>query len=290
MKEQIEAVQRMQNYIEAHLCEEITFAQLSEEAMFSPWYSRRLFLEFTGFTPAEYIRRLRLGKSALRLRDENVRILDIALDLGFGSVDGYQRAFLKEFGCNPKKYAQNPVPLRLFTPYGVKFRYLERREYSMENSKCVFIQIVEKPERKVIIKRGKKAENYYEYCNEVGCEIWGVLTSIKSISGEPVCMWLPEKYIKPGTSKYVQGVEVDMDYSGVIPEGCDIIDLPAAKFLMFQGEPFDEEDYEMAIDEICGAEKKYDPSVIGYSWDSENPRIQLEPIGKRGYIELVAVK
>ena len=29
---------------------------------------------------------------------------------------------------------------------------------------------------------------------------------------------------------------------------------------------------------------------IGYSWDESNPRIQLEPIGTRGYIELVAIK
>ena len=29
---------------------------------------------------------------------------------------------------------------------------------------------------------------------------------------------------------------------------------------------------------------------IGYEWDESNPRIQLEPIGERGYIELVPVK
>lgn len=34
----------------------------------------------------------------------------------------------------------------------------------------------------------------------------------------------------------------------------------------------------------------YDPSVIGYRWDKENPRIQLEPRGARGYIELRAVR
>ena len=34
----------------------------------------------------------------------------------------------------------------------------------------------------------------------------------------------------------------------------------------------------------------YDPSVIGYRWDDGNPRIQLEPRGQRGYIELRAVR
>ena len=35
---------------------------------------------------------------------------------------------------------------------------------------------------------------------------------------------------------------------------------------------------------------KYDPTVVGYRWDDENPRIQLEPRGERGCIELRAVK
>ena len=34
----------------------------------------------------------------------------------------------------------------------------------------------------------------------------------------------------------------------------------------------------------------YDPSVVGYRWDDENPCIQLEPRGQRGYIELRAVR
>lgn len=288
MQEQIEAVQRMQEYIEAHLREDISMADVARVSLFSPWHARRLFLEYTGVSPSDYIRKLRLKHSALKLRDEDVKILDVALESGFGSVDGYQRAFLKEFGCNPSDYSANPIPLHLFTPYGVKFRYMERKK-TMMSAKNVFMQVIEKPKRKVIIKRGKTATEYMKYCEEVGCDIWGVLVSMKSLCGEPVCLWLPKEYIKPGTSEYVQGVEVSVDYSGEIPEGFDVIELPASQFLMFQGEPFYEEEYEQAITDIWEAEKKYDPSVIGYQWDNGNPRIQLEPIGTRGYIELVPI-
>ena len=281
MQEQIEAVQRMQEYIEKHLCENISFADVAKASLFSPWHARRLFLEYTGVTPSEYIRKLRLKQSALKLRDEDVNILDAALDSGFGSVDGYQRAFRKEFGCNPSAYAADPIPLRLFTPYGVKFRYMERKETTM-GARNVFIQVIDKPKRKVMIKRGKTATGYMEYCEEVGCDIWGLLVSMKSLCGEPVCLWLPEAYIKPGTSQYVQGVEVAEDDTGEIPDGFDVIELPKAQYLMFQGEPFQEEDYQQAIAEIWGAEKNYDPSLIGYQWEDANTRIQLEPIGTRG--------
>ena len=289
MDEHIEAVQRMQDYIETNLDKNITTADLANVSRYSPWYSYRLFVELLHMTPAVYIRRLRLSKSALRLRDEKVKIIDVALDSGFESVDGYQRAFYKDFGCNPYEYSIRPTPIYLFKPYGIK--YANRKENKdMSEMKSVFVQVIEKPERKVIIKRGKEATEYFKYCEEVGCDVWGLLCSMKSICGEPVCLWLPKKYIAEGTSEYVQGVEVAMDYSGEIPEGFDVIELPKCKYIMFQGEPFEEEDFCEAIEEIWSAIKKYNPTSIGYKWDDSNPRIQLEPIGTRGYIELHPVK
>lgn len=289
MLEQIAAVQRMQDYIEAHLCENITLAALSKVSLYSPWYSYRLFVDKLGMTPADYIRKFRLSKSALKLRDNDCKIVDVAFEMGFGSVDGYSRAFRREFLCNPSEYASNPTPIYLFNPYGVKFRYIERRAI-MENLKNVFIQTIDKPARKVILKRGVKATEYFTYCEEVGCDVWGLLQSIEAIGGEPVCLWLPAAYQKQGTSEYVQGVEVSFEYNGVVPEGFDLIELPACKYLMFQGEPFAEEDYCLAIDEVKAAVEKYDPTLIGYSWTNQSPRIQLEPMGTRGYIELLPIK
>ena len=111
---------------------------------------------------------------------------------------------------------------------------------------------------------------------------------------------LKSPYLKPGKDKspggYLQyiatreGVEVAEDYDGVIPEGFEVITLPEANYLMFQGEPFDEEDYCNAIFAVQTAMDRYAPSVIGYCWDDLNPRIQLEPRGERGYIEMRAVR
>lgn len=290
MKEQILAVQRMQEYIAAHLEEEITLADLARESLFSPWHSYRLFRQYTNQTPSEYIRRLRLSKSAMRLKKGDCRVVDVACELGFGSVDGYQRAFFKEFGCNPGEYARTKVPIPLFIPYGVKFKELRKETYDMKELQSVFVQLMRKPERKVILKRGIKADDYFAYCEEVGCDVWGLLSSMDSLCGEPVCLWLPEQYRKPDTSVYVQGVEAEPDYDGVIPEGFDVITLPEAEYLVFQGEPFREEDYCDAILAVQHSMQQYDPSIIGYEWDDENPRIQLEPRGERGYIELRAVK
>ncbi|MDO4554518.1 MAG: AraC family transcriptional regulator [Lachnospiraceae bacterium] len=288
MEEQIKAVRNMQDFIDAHLYENITAADLAKAAGYSSWYANRLFSYWLKITPGEYIRKLRLSKSALRLRDEQIKIIDVAFEVGFNSVDGYQRAFRREFGCNPREYAKSPTALSLFTPYGI-LSSKKREEHRMSETRNIFIQVVDKPARKVVIKRGIKARHYFEYCEEAGCDVWGLLMSMKSISGEPVCMWLPERYRKSNTSEYVQGVEVELDYQGEVPDGFDVIELPSSRYLMFQGEPFAEEDYEEAIEEIWKAEKKYDLTLLNYAWDMENPRIQLEPIGERGYIELLPV-
>lgn len=290
VNEKIKAVQRMQDYILQHIKEEISLADLANEALFSPWYAHKLFKELTGLSPAEYIRKIRLTEAAKQIKNDNCKIIDTAMKMGFESVDGFTRAFIKEFGIKPSSYKHSHSPITYFVPYGVKFRNIREENSKMENVKNVFIQVISKPERKVIIKRGIKAKEYWDYCKEVGCDVWGTLLSMDSLCGEPVCLWLPEKYILPNTSKYVQGVEVDANYFGSIPNDFDIITLPECEYLMFQGESFDEENYEAAIIDVQNAINKYDPSIIGYEWDNKNPQIQLEPRGERGYIELKAIK
>lgn len=180
-------------------------------SLFSPWHSYRLFKEYTGFTPAGYSRRLKLSRSAFRLRDDKITVTEAAFEMGFSSVEGDQRAFKREFGCNPNEYAKHPVPIYLFIPFGVIYSEIKRVHQRLGEETNVFIQIIHKPERKVLIKRGIRAADYFEYGEEVGCDIWGLLLSIPSISGEPVSMWLPEKYRKPGTSKNLIRLRGDMN-------------------------------------------------------------------------------
>lgn len=290
MKEQILAVQRMQDFIENNKSEEISLSDFARASLFSPWYAYRLFRDYLGLTPTEYIRKYRLTQAAKRLRSGKVKVIDAAYDAGFSNVDTFTRAFYREFGLNPSDYMKYPIPLTFFIPYGAKYRELRKENIDVSNIQPIFIQIIRRPKRLCIIKRGKCAEDYFPYCKEVSCDVWGILMSMKSLCGEPISMWLPPKYKGPNTSTYVQGVEVETDYTGMIPEGFDTIHLPETEYLMFQGQPFREEDYCEAIRIVQAAMNNYDPSVIGYRWDDESPRIQMEPRGQRGYIELRAVK
>ena len=152
--------------------------------------------------------------------------------------------------------------------------------------KTVFVQVVDRPERKAIVKSSQKATDYFSYCEEVGCDVWEVLSSIKEALYEPVGMWMPENLRRIGTGEYMQGVEVPADFAGTVPKGYDLIDLPACQMMVFQGPPFEDEDYEEAIAGLWDVMKKYDPTFYGFAWaDEDGPRFQMEPLGYRGYIE-----
>jgi len=294
--EKINAVQRMQDYINEHINSPITLSDLAKAAGYSQYHSARIFRELTGKSPFEYLRALRLSKAALCLRDNRAKVIDVAFDFVFDSHEGFTRAFTRQFGIPPRKYSEDPKPIKLFMPYRIRDYYLtmQKGEIGMsekKETKTVFVQVVERPARKLILKRGIKADNYFDYCEEVGCDIWGILVSIKEAMYEPAGMWLPDKMIKPGTSKYVQGVEVPQDYSGEVPDGFDIIDLPPCKLMVFQGEPYAEEKFGEAIAEIWDVMKKFNPEIYGFEWaDEDSPRIQLEPQGYRGYIEARPVR
>ncbi|MEA4832994.1 MAG: AraC family transcriptional regulator [Oscillospiraceae bacterium] len=295
-QEKIDAVTRMQHYISEHIQEPITQYKLAQAAGYSEYYAARIFKELTGKPPFEYIRRLRLSQSAIVLRNGKAKIIDVAFDYVFDSHEGFTRAFTKEFGISPKEYSNNPKPLRLFMPSNLNDFYLlknNRNEGKLmsQTSNAIFVQIVDRPARKVIMKRGKTATHYFEFCEEVGCDIWGILCGIKGALYEPVGMWMPKNLRPEGTSFYTQGVEVPLDWQGEIPKGFETIELPPCKMLIFQGASYEDEKFNEAINDLWKQTENYNPEIYGFTWDDEiAPKFQLAPMGYRGYIEGRPVK
>lgn len=291
----------MQDYIEEHIAEKITLLQLARAAGYSPWHSARMFKDFTGKAPFDYIRTLRLSYAAARLQDKRTKIVDVAFDFVFDSHEGFSRAFSRQFGMTPLLYKkskkQEKQQLKLFLPKRVSNYYYSITQKGKNimtignKPNTVFVQVIDRPARKLIIRRGIKAKHYFEYCEEVGCEIWDILSGVKEALYEPIGMWLPDNLIKLGTSVYAQGVEVPEDFSGEVPEGCEIIDLKPCKMMVFQGQPYDDERFEEAINELWEVMKDYNPELYGFKWaDEDGPRFQLAPMGYRGYIEARPVR
>jgi len=82
----------------------VSLRELAVEAGLSPFHFLRTFTRITGVTPHQFALRARLRDAALRLALDHDRIIDVALDSGFGDVSNFNRTFRAEFGVAPREY------------------------------------------------------------------------------------------------------------------------------------------------------------------------------------------
>jgi AraC family transcriptional regulator len=99
-------ISRALRTIEHSLESELSVEQLALVSGLSPYHFLRTFEAVTGVTPHQYILRTRLREAAIRVATERNKILDVALDTGFGDVSNFNRAFKSEFGMSPRVYRQ----------------------------------------------------------------------------------------------------------------------------------------------------------------------------------------
>ncbi len=92
-------VNRVLNYIEEHLREDLSLTRLARVGAFSRFHFHRIFQGVTGETPNSHVRRVRLERAALAMRTSpGKRITDVALDAGFAGTAEFSRAFKNHFG------------------------------------------------------------------------------------------------------------------------------------------------------------------------------------------------
>jgi len=82
----------------------LSLASQARESGLSPYHFLRTFERLTGVTPHQYVLRARLRAAATQLVAESRKVIDVALDSGFGDVSNFNRAFRSEFGTTPLSY------------------------------------------------------------------------------------------------------------------------------------------------------------------------------------------
>lgn len=100
-------VTRIVRMIEGHPNSHHGLTELAREARLSRYHFLRVFQQLTGLTPHQYVLRARLRRAATRLVLEPARVLDIALDSGFGEASNFNHAFRAEFGVSPRAFRKN---------------------------------------------------------------------------------------------------------------------------------------------------------------------------------------
>jgi len=91
-----------------------TLAALADQVDLSPCYLQRLFSREVGESPARFAARLRLECAAALLLSGRMTVLDVALQTGFESGEGFTRAFTRHYGQSPGRYPDaNREPVRV---------------------------------------------------------------------------------------------------------------------------------------------------------------------------------
>lgn len=95
------------------VCAGITVQDIASHAGFSIDYFNRMFLSYTGFSVMAYVNNHRLKHAATLLQQTDTSLLDIALDVGYNSHEGFIKAFKKKYGLTPSQYRnkmKNQIP------------------------------------------------------------------------------------------------------------------------------------------------------------------------------------
>jgi AraC family transcriptional regulator len=100
--------------IERDSSRQVSLADFAAKAGLSAFQFLRAFRALTGVTPHQFILRSRLRSAATRIADDDSRIIDVALDAGFGDLSNFNHAFRAEFGVTPTAFRDRARASALF--------------------------------------------------------------------------------------------------------------------------------------------------------------------------------
>lgn len=119
-QEYIARINRVMDYIGAHLDQPVDLSAMAEVASFSPYHFHRIFTYLVGETPNSFVLRIRLEKAAQLLQDcTRDTISEIAFRCGFVNLSSFSRAFKGYFGMSAKEFRMQDKAI--FVKNGVRY-------------------------------------------------------------------------------------------------------------------------------------------------------------------------
>lgn len=97
-------VKQAQKYISEHYADELALANIAEQSHFHPNYFSSLFKKKTGITIRDYILKTRIEKAKELMEDPEMKLIDIALAVGYQDQAHFNRAFKNFTGISPSQY------------------------------------------------------------------------------------------------------------------------------------------------------------------------------------------
>lgn len=224
---------RAQRFIRLHLDSPLTLDQIAREAGASSFHFVRIFMAYTGETPFDFLRRVRLMTAVRMLQEDPVgAITEIALSVGYETPSAFNKLFKQKLKMSPREFRnlgkaeQYDLIYRLAKP-------IESQEETMELNMSLKPEMVVRP------------ASHYVYLHvagpfaEVAPPAWDEM--FRLLAGKISHAQFTELLGLSGIDKTKQGEESMIYEAGVcvadkpakIPEGLQYKKLNGGKYAQF---------------------------------------------------------
>jgi AraC-like DNA-binding protein/ligand-binding sensor protein len=99
-------ITRAKQYIAEHQTEDLCLTDVAKAVNTSTFYFCKMFRKVTGVNFTDYVSRMRIEKSKNLLLNPNLRISEIAYEVGFQSLTHFNRVFKRLLGQSPTEYRE----------------------------------------------------------------------------------------------------------------------------------------------------------------------------------------
>jgi len=97
-------ITKAKTYIQEHQTEELSLTQVAKAVNMSSYYFCKMFKKIAGINFTDYVSRVRIEKSKNLLLNPNLRVSEIAFEVGFQSLTHFNRVFKKILNESPTEY------------------------------------------------------------------------------------------------------------------------------------------------------------------------------------------
>ncbi len=148
------AIRDAVDFMEQHMTEEITMADVAAHVNVSPFYFHKGFTILCGYSMTEYMRNRRLALAGEELLTSDVTVMELAMRYGYDSPDSFTKAFTRFHGHAPSTVRRDRTMLKAFAPlrvsislkggYAMDYRIIKKeaftvlaasKEFGYENAK-----------------------------------------------------------------------------------------------------------------------------------------------------------
>ncbi|WP_413303468.1 AraC family transcriptional regulator [Bacillus sp. 1P10SD] len=228
----VESLQRAIDFMEGHLLDEISIEEIAKQAHVSEFHFQRTFTILTDVSVGEYLRRRRLTLAAQELSTTDSKIIDIALKFGYDTPEAFSKAFRRQHGLTPSQARNHSGKLKSYNRLAI--------QVTLKGAEPMNYKIIERDGFKVIgVKREfscindenlKEIPKMWEDVHADGTNDRLVQLNngqIKGVLG--VCVDKRE-----GLAPEKMDYWIATEYEGDIPNGFLQLDIPAAKWGVFE--------------------------------------------------------